>query len=62
MLTVAENPKPDSSEPNIIQSPSSEGKLQVPTEAVCQLMCPSLETFSSNHFYPRLPVKITGMK
>lgn len=35
-------------------------ELRVPADLVRELHCPSLETFSTQHFYPRIPVKITG--
>lgn len=35
-------------------------ELRVPADLVRELHCPSLETFSTQHFYPRTPVKITG--
>lgn len=40
--------------------PAVAPKMQVLTDSVRVLHCPSLETFSTDHFYPRVPVKLTG--
>uniref|UniRef100_A0A1B6DSR0 DM8 domain-containing protein n=1 Tax=Clastoptera arizonana TaxID=38151 RepID=A0A1B6DSR0_9HEMI len=40
--------------------PTSEVLIKVDTEPLKSLHCPSLETFSAEHFYPRQPVKLIG--
>ncbi|XP_046686991.1 bifunctional peptidase and arginyl-hydroxylase JMJD5-like [Homalodisca vitripennis] len=52
-------PKLGSSVHETLQS-SDIPHLQVVTDPIVELHSPSLETFSSQHFYPRVPVKITG--
>lgn len=43
-----------------VNDPLLNPTVKVITEPIRTLNCPSLETFSAEHFYPRLPVKLTG--
>lgn len=46
----------------MLSSTENEVKLcKVTTDYVPELHCPTLETFGNQHFYPQVPVKLTGM-
>uniref|UniRef100_A0A1B6KNU3 JmjC domain-containing protein n=2 Tax=Graphocephala atropunctata TaxID=36148 RepID=A0A1B6KNU3_9HEMI len=60
VINQAEPPVEAGGGGNRAMTSSDAPKLQVVTDPIKVLHSPSLETFSSQHFYPRLPVQITG--